>query len=75
VEAGMAPMEAIVSATGDGAEAIGLGEKTGTVVAGKWADVVAVEDNPLDGIAVLKDVAFVMKAGEVVKNKVRNACG
>jgi imidazolonepropionase-like amidohydrolase len=72
VEAGMAPMEAIVSATGDGADAIGLGEKTGTVVAGKWADVVAVEGNPLEQITLLEDVAFVMKGGEVLKNRVQN---
>jgi imidazolonepropionase-like amidohydrolase len=74
VEAGMAPMEAIVAATGDGADAIGLGEKTGTVVAGKWADIVAVERNPLDRITALRDVAFVMKAGEVIKNRAARVC-
>jgi len=72
VEAGMAAMEAIVAATGGGADAIGLGEKTGTVVAGKWADIVAVEGNPLEQITLLQDIAFVMKGGEVLKNRVQN---
>ena len=69
VEAGMSPMEAIVAATGSAADAIGLGEQSGTVAAGRWADIVAVEGNPLDRIGLLSDVAFVMKAGEVIKNR------
>ena len=69
VEAGMSPMESIVSATGSAADAIGLGEKMGSVAVGKWADIVAVEGNPLDGIGLLRDVAFVMKSGEVIKNR------
>jgi imidazolonepropionase-like amidohydrolase len=73
VEAGMSPMEAIMSATGGGAEAIGLGEKTGTIAAGKWADIVAVEGNPLEQITRLQQVGFVMKAGEVIKHQVGNA--
>ena len=72
VEAGMAPMEAIVAATSAGAEAIGLGQKTGTIAAGKLADIVAVEGNPLEDIGVLGDVGFVMKAGEVIKNRTSN---
>jgi imidazolonepropionase-like amidohydrolase len=69
VEAGMSPMESIVSATRSAADAIGLGEKTGTVAGGKWADIVAVDGNPLDGIDLLRDIAFVMKAGEIIKNR------
>ena len=56
-------------ATGSAADAIGLGEQSGTVAAGRWADIVAVEGNPLDRIGLLSDVAFVMKAGEVIKNR------
>jgi imidazolonepropionase-like amidohydrolase len=73
VEAGMAPMEAIVAATSGGAEAIGLGEKTGTIAAGKWADIVAVEGNPLEQITRLQQIGFVMKAGEVIKRQAGNA--
>jgi imidazolonepropionase-like amidohydrolase len=69
VEAGMSPMEAIAAATSSAADAIGLGEKTGTVAAGMWADIVAVDGNPLDRIGLLGDVGFVMKAGEIIKNR------
>ncbi len=72
VEAGMAPMEAIVAATRSAADAIGLGEKTGTVAVGKWADIVAVEGNPLDRITLLREIDFVMKAGEIIKNRAGN---
>jgi imidazolonepropionase-like amidohydrolase len=37
------------------------------VTAGKWADVVAVEGNPLDDVRRLERVAFVMKGGVVYK--------
>ncbi len=69
VEAGMSSMEAIVAATSSAADAIGLGARAGTVAADGWADFVAVEGNPLDRIRLLSDVAFVMKAGEVIKNR------
>jgi len=69
VEAGMSPMEAIVAGTRTAADAIGLGEKAGTVAPGKWADIVAVEGNPLERIGLLREVGFVMKAGEVVKKR------
>lgn len=72
VEAGMAPMEAIVAATSSAADAIGLGEKAGTVATGRWADIVAVEGNPLERIALLREVGFVMKSGEIIKNRMGN---
>ena len=40
----------------------------GTIEPGKFADVIAVEGNPLDDIAALTQVAFVMKAGQVYKS-------
>ena len=40
----------------------------GTIEPGKFADVIAVEGNPLDDIAALAQVAFVMKAGQVYKS-------
>jgi imidazolonepropionase-like amidohydrolase len=67
VEAGMAPMDVLVSATGGNADLLGLGEKTGTITAGKWADIIAVEGNPLDDMKTLLSVPFVMKGGEVAK--------
>jgi imidazolonepropionase-like amidohydrolase len=67
-EAGMAPMDVIVSATGWNADLLGLGEETGTIAAGKLADIIAVDGNPLDDMQTLLDVRFVMKAGEVIKH-------
>jgi len=69
VEVGMAPMDVIVSATGGNADLLGLGERTGTITAGKWADIIAVENNPLDDMKTLLSVPFVMKGGEVVKHE------
>jgi imidazolonepropionase-like amidohydrolase len=65
---GMAPMDVIVSATGGNADLLGLGEKTGTITEGKWADIIAADGSPLDDMRTLLDVSFVMKGGEVVKH-------
>ena len=67
VEAGMPPMEAIQSATRVSAELLGVEDKLGTIEAGKTADIVAVNDNPLENIGTLEAVVFVMKEGEVYK--------
>ncbi len=68
VEVGMAPMDVIVSATAGNADLLALGEKTGTITAGKWADIIAADGNPLDDMSTLLDVPFVMKSGEVAKH-------
>jgi len=67
-EVGMAPMDVIVSATAGNADLLGLGEKTGTITEGKWADIIAADGNPLDDMRTLLDVPFVMKGGEVIKH-------
>jgi imidazolonepropionase-like amidohydrolase len=67
VDYGMPPLEAIRAATVRGAELLRLEKEIGTVAAGKAADVIAVEGDPLKDIAVLTRVAFVMKGGEVYK--------
>ncbi len=46
---------------------MGWSAKTGTLEPGKWADIIAVEKNPLDDVRVLQDVKFVMKGGSVNK--------
>lgn len=61
--AGLTPMEAITAATKTAAEICGLGAVTGTLEAGKWADLIAVASDPLDNIEALSDVRFVMKQG------------
>ncbi len=64
---GMAPLAALQTATINAADLMGWTAKTGTLEAGKWADIIAVEKNPLDDVRVLQDVKFVMKAGVVYK--------
>jgi imidazolonepropionase-like amidohydrolase len=64
---GMAPLAALQSATVNAADLMGWSAKTGSLEAGKWADIIAVDKNPLDDVRVLQDVKFVMKAGVVYK--------
>ncbi len=66
---GMAPLAALQSATINAADLMGWSSKTGTLEAGKWADIIAVEKNPLDDVRVLEDVKFVMKAGTIYKGE------
>lgn len=71
VDYGMTPMQAIRAGTAVTAELLGWGEKTGTIEAGKWADLVAVGGDPLADITELERVIFVMKGGAVFKNELR----
>jgi imidazolonepropionase-like amidohydrolase len=66
---GMAPLAALQSATINAADLMGLTAKTGTIEPGKWADIIAVDKNPLDDVRVLQNVKFVMKAGVVYKSE------
>ena len=65
---GMAPLTALQTATINAADLMGWSAKTGTLEPGKWADIIAVEKNPVDDVKVLQDVKFVMKGGVVYKN-------
>ncbi len=67
VDAGLSPVEALLAATRNAAEALGMSEELGTVEAGRWADLVAVRGNPQADVSVLEDVGFVMKEGVVYK--------
>ncbi len=67
VELGMTPMEAIQSATTVAAESFGWTGDTGAIAPGYFADIVAVDGDPLEDISVLENVAFVMKGGQVFK--------
>ena len=66
---GMAPLAALRSATVNAADLMGWTAKTGSLEAGKWADMIAVEKNPLEDVRVLQDVKFVMKGGVVYKGQ------
>ncbi|RZJ96810.1 MAG: amidohydrolase family protein [Brevundimonas sp.] len=66
VRYGMTPMQAIQSATSVAAEAMGWSERVGAVAPGRFADMIAVEGDPLENIALLMDVKAVIKGGELV---------
>ncbi|MFC1937921.1 amidohydrolase family protein, partial [Chloroflexota bacterium] len=72
VNHGMGPMEAIQTATKNAAEAIWLGDDTGTLDVGKYADVIAVNGDPLQDIKLFQDrqnIRMVMKEGTVYVDK------
>ncbi|HQU85458.1 MAG TPA: amidohydrolase family protein, partial [Pyrinomonadaceae bacterium] len=56
------------SATINSADLLGWKDKIGSIAVGKYADIVAVTENPLQNIAVLENIQFVMKDGVVYKN-------
>jgi len=64
---GMAPMDAILAATRNGADLIGASDKIGTISAGHFADLVAVNGDPLKDISLLRHAPFVMKGGVVYR--------
>src|SRR6266700_3029490 len=65
---GMTPLAALQTATINAADLMGWSAKTGTLEPGKWADMIAVERNPMEDVRVLQEVRFVMKGGEVYKD-------
>jgi len=67
VRAGLSPEEAIVTATVNAADLLGLSDEIGTIEIGKAADIIAVDGSPLLDIEQLLDVGFVMKGGDVIK--------
>jgi imidazolonepropionase-like amidohydrolase len=67
VEAGMPPIEAIRAATQNAAKLLGKPADIGSVQPGHFADVIAVDSNPLQDINTLQSIAFVMKQGRVYK--------
>jgi imidazolonepropionase-like amidohydrolase len=66
-KAGLSAAEALRAATVDAAELLGLSGQVGEIKPGVFADVVAVEGDPLRDIESVGRVSFVMKSGEVIK--------
>jgi len=66
---GMTPLQAIQSATLNSAELLKWQDKVGQIKVGYFADIIAVESNPLKDITTLENVTFVMKAGKVYKKQ------
>jgi len=69
VRLGMTALQAIQTSTINDADLLGWSNKIGTIEAGKWADIIAVDGDPLKDVTTLEHVKFVMKGGEVVKNE------
>ncbi|MDX2210267.1 MAG: amidohydrolase family protein [Sphingopyxis sp.] len=67
VEYGMTPLEAIQAATRNAAQALGRERDLGAIAVGRFADIVAVDDDPLANVRTLENVRAVIKGGEVVK--------
>ena len=67
VKYGMTPKQAIRAATVSGSELLKMQDQIGTVEAGKFADIVAVQGDPLADISILQKIDFVMKGGKVYR--------
>jgi imidazolonepropionase-like amidohydrolase len=68
VDLGMAPIDALKSATTSDAELFGIAEKTGVLEKGKLADIIAIPGDPTTDIAATERVFFVMKEGKIIRN-------
>jgi imidazolonepropionase-like amidohydrolase len=64
---GMSAMQAILAGTRNGADLIGASDRIGSVQAGRYADIVAVANDPLKNPDELRHVRFVMKSGIVYR--------
>ena len=69
VEAGMTPLQALRSATIETARLLDAEDEIGTLEAGKYADIVAVDRDPTEDIKALRNILLVMKGGKVYRNK------
>ena len=72
VDRGLSPMQGIQAATGWAAECVGLEKEIGTLEAGKLADLLVVDGDPLRDVGVLRDhsrIKLVMKGGEAFVNR------
>jgi len=66
-DAGLSNADVLIAATRNGALALGIESTTGTIEAGKTADLVVLDSNPLDDIDNVKSVYLVIKAGKIFK--------
>ncbi|MGE4337188.1 MAG: amidohydrolase family protein [Pigmentiphaga sp.] len=68
LEAGMTPLNALQAATIQPARMLGMESQIGSLAVGKFADIVAVDGNPLENFKMLRTLGFVMKNGHVYRN-------
>jgi imidazolonepropionase-like amidohydrolase len=71
VNLGMAPMDAIKSATSRAAEMLDMQGQIGVIAAGAYADIIALSGDPLTDIKILQNVQFVMKDGKIFRNEIK----
>jgi imidazolonepropionase-like amidohydrolase len=68
VKAGMTPLQALQTATTQAAKMLAMDADLGTIAQGKYADIVALDADPVKDIRALRTIDFVMKAGVVVRD-------
>jgi imidazolonepropionase-like amidohydrolase len=66
---GMSPLQGIQTGTINAADLMGWTDKIGTIEPGKWADIIAIDGDPLKDVKILQHVSFVMKSGMVYKDE------
>jgi imidazolonepropionase-like amidohydrolase len=69
VKMGLPPLVAIQAATVNAADLLGWSDRVGTLEPGKFADIVAVDGDPVADVSTLEHIRFVMKGGEIIKNQ------
>src|SRR6202046_3035866 len=69
VKLGLSPLQSIQAATVNAADLLGWTDRIGTLEPGKFADIIAIDGDPLADVHVLENVRFVMKGGEVIKSQ------
>jgi imidazolonepropionase-like amidohydrolase len=69
VKAGLSPAQALLASTRNAAQMCGVLDHLGTVETGKLADLIVMEQNPLETVSVLRDIRLVLKEGQVVVNR------
>ena len=67
VKYGMTPLQAIRASTIDAATLLGWRDRVGSIAVGKFADIVAVEEDPIKDVTALTRMQFVMKGGQIVR--------
>jgi imidazolonepropionase-like amidohydrolase len=65
----MSPLAGIQTGTINAADLMGWTDRIGTIEPGKWADIIAIDGDPLKDVKILQHVNFVMKSGVVYKNE------
>jgi imidazolonepropionase-like amidohydrolase len=69
-DAGLSPLDALRAATMNPARMLGVDKEVGSLAAGKYADLIAIDGNPAQDIATLRTIKFVMKGGQIVRDEV-----